>query len=733
MRRIPWAGRIHVRRSWPVALGVLALLLLSAGIASAIVPPAFVTAWGTAGSGAGQFRSPWGIAVDGSGNVYVADSNPIPDPSNDRIQKFTSSGGVLTTWGTTGSGNGQFSGPTSVAVDGSGNVYVADQFNHRIQKFTSSGGFITKWGAYGTGNGQFKYPVAVAVSSSGNVYVADDNRIQKFTSSGAFITKWGSIGYGNGQFHFPGGIAVDGPGNVYVTDVAGDRVEKFTSSGGFLTAWSTWSGNGQFNAPRGIAVDGSGNVYVADAFNHRVVKFTSSGVFLTKWGTSGSGPGQFKRPRGVAVDSSGCVYVTDTNNHRVQKFCYLAPPKPPSLDHFQCYLPRKTTAHLLGVASLQDQFDGKKFEQVEVTELSRFCNPVRKVFSGKVTPIAHDKLHLAIYSIATKPTGNHSLLISNQFGQQKILVGPPRWLAVPTSKNSTTPPDTKLLSHFKCYPVVKGKSVNVAVDLTDQWSSDKGVRVGLQAIFCNPARKIHAGKKYPIVNTAAHLLCYRLGAKPIPKSAFILNQFGQADIAVVGADLLCVPSRILGAPPPPPPPPPPAGHPPPPPPPPPAQDACAEFPKTLVSGVGNTAYSTDGGASFPNIAFAVSQNPIWNVIGGTSWVSLTKDGRSPSQSSTTVYRRSFDVPRYTLDHAVLSLSGSMLADNSAKVSFNGQTLAQQPSGSPTSNYKTPTPFAYQGSPGKTSFQLSDDLDFTVTDQGEATGVDYSLSVTCKAG
>jgi uncharacterized repeat protein (TIGR01451 family) len=162
-----------------------------------------------------------------------------------------------------------------------------------------------------------------------------------------------------------------------------------------------------------------------------------------------------------------------------------------------------------------------------------------------------------------------------------------------------------------------------------------------------------------------------------------------------------------------------------------AADPCAEFPKTLVSGAGNTAFSTDGGASFPNIAFAVSPNPAWNVIDGTSWISLTRDGSSPSASSTTSYRRSFNVSQYTLDNAVLTLTGSVLADNSAKVSFNGQTLAQQPSGSPTSNFKTPTPFNYQGSPGKTNFQLSDNLDFTVTDQGEATGVDYSASVSCQ--
>ena len=82
-----------------------------------------------------------------------------------------------------GSGDGQFNYPYGVAVDSSGNVYVADTDNHRIQKFDSSGGFITKWGSYGSGDGQFDYPSGVAVDSSGNVYVADgwNYHVQKFT------------------------------------------------------------------------------------------------------------------------------------------------------------------------------------------------------------------------------------------------------------------------------------------------------------------------------------------------------------------------------------------------------------------------------------------------------------------------------------------------------------------------------------------------------------------------
>ena len=92
--------------------------------------------------------------------------------------------------------------------------------NNRIQKFNSNGTFITKWGSNGTADGQFSNPHGVAVDSSGNVYVADcdNNRIQKFNSNGTFITKWGSNGTADGQFSNPDGVAVDSSGNVYVAD-----------------------------------------------------------------------------------------------------------------------------------------------------------------------------------------------------------------------------------------------------------------------------------------------------------------------------------------------------------------------------------------------------------------------------------------------------------------------------------------------------------------------------------
>jgi DNA-binding beta-propeller fold protein YncE len=311
--------------SVPIFLLVLGIGYLASGIpvnnCYAVENYQFEMKWGSSGTANGQFNDHWGIAVDSSGNVYVADSG------NDRIQKFTSTGTFITKWGSYGADSGLFSSPRSVAVDSLGNVYVTDSSNHRIQKFTSTGTFVTKWGFSGGGSGylQFKYPLGIAVDTLDNVYVADtsNHRIQKFSSNGASITDWGSSGSGDGQFSYPGGVAVDSSGNVYVADTHNHRIQKFNSNGTFLSKWgSEGSGDGQFRYPGGIAIDSSGNLYVADTYN-RIQKFNSNGTFLTKWGSSGSGDGQFLYPQsmvGMAIDSSGNIYVADTYNDRIQKF-----------------------------------------------------------------------------------------------------------------------------------------------------------------------------------------------------------------------------------------------------------------------------------------------------------------------------------------------------------------------------------------------------------------------------
>ncbi|TAK33737.1 MAG: hypothetical protein EPO21_11995 [Chloroflexota bacterium] len=314
--------------SWAKATLIVLVSVLVAALVGAAVADAggtggeyaFVLAWpanNQSSNGKGLFFGPSGVAVDSAGNVYVADQG------NQRIQKFTSSGTFITKWGSPGNGNGQFSSPSAVAVDTAGNVYVADTGNQRIQKFTSSGAFITEWGSQGSGDDQFSSPSAIAVDSTGNVYVADsaNHRIQKFTSSGGFIAKWGSPGTGDGRLNSPVGVAVDSLGYVYVTDSYSGNVQVFTSTGTFVRKWDSWDGGSSVLAwPNGIAVDSSGNVYVADLGNFAVEKFTSTGTYLATLGYYGSGSGQFLWASGVAVDSAGNLHVADTGNDRVQKF-----------------------------------------------------------------------------------------------------------------------------------------------------------------------------------------------------------------------------------------------------------------------------------------------------------------------------------------------------------------------------------------------------------------------------
>lgn len=309
----------HYKRIGLALLVLLMLLGWGIQVAAAAETYQFVAKWGGTASGTadGMFYNPCGVAVDGAGNVLVADTN------NNRIQKFTPTGTFLSKWGGYGTANGKFYSPWDLAVDGAGNVYIVDSSNNRVQKFTSAGTFVTAWGTSGTGNSQFDAPRGIAVDTQGNVYVTDRNnhRVQKFNSAGTFVTKWGTLGDGNGQLERPGECAVDGAGNVYVADQYNHRIQKFTSTGAFVTAWGSYgSGDGQFDNPIGIAVDTQGNVYVADWINHRVQKFTSTGAFVAKWGTQGTGNGQFNAPMGIAVDGAGNVYVTEWENNRVQKF-----------------------------------------------------------------------------------------------------------------------------------------------------------------------------------------------------------------------------------------------------------------------------------------------------------------------------------------------------------------------------------------------------------------------------
>ncbi|MDR0780783.1 MAG: IPT/TIG domain-containing protein [Pseudomonadales bacterium] len=312
-----------------------------------------------AGDGSAEiFNVPIGVAVDAAGNVYVADSE------NNRIRKITPAG-VVSTLAGDGTYNfadnntnpllARFKGPSGVAVDAAGNVYVADSDNHRIRKITSAG--VSTLAGDGTADwrdhtstnpypspARFKNPVGVAVDAAGNVLVTDNgnNRIRKITPVGVVSTLAGD---GTpGFFDYPFGIVVDAAGHVLVADYNNNLIRKITPAG----VVSRLAGDGtygfadsapntnnpllaKFRYPAGVALDAAGNVLVADFNNNRIRKITPAGVVSTLAGdgTLGSADNtatntnplqaQFRGPTGVAADAAGHIYVADAFNNRIRK------------------------------------------------------------------------------------------------------------------------------------------------------------------------------------------------------------------------------------------------------------------------------------------------------------------------------------------------------------------------------------------------------------------------------
>ena len=299
---------------------------------------------GDSGSAVGsQLNFPTGIAVDKSGNLYIADG------LNNRVRKV--SGGVIST--VAGNGTAGYTGdkgpatsaelnnPTGVALDSSGNLYIADSANNVVRMVSSSGTITTFAGdntagysgdmALATGAQLFN-PVGVVADSAGNVYIADaGNNVIRQIYKGNIVT------YAAG-FTQPDAVAVDSAGNIYVADTQGRRIVKYTNAGVYTTI--AGNGYGEFSGdngpgpsaalydPMGLAVDSNGNVYIADTFNCRIRKVTPSGIITTIAGNGAlffSGDGgpatqaAIHFPHGVAVDSSGNVYITDTVNSVVRE------------------------------------------------------------------------------------------------------------------------------------------------------------------------------------------------------------------------------------------------------------------------------------------------------------------------------------------------------------------------------------------------------------------------------
>jgi sugar lactone lactonase YvrE len=311
---------------------------------------------------AGRFNYTGSVRVGPDGTIYVADA------ANNTVRKITPTGLVSTLAGSpgvAGSNDGpgsiaRFNAPAGVAIDASGNVFVADAQNFTVRKITPAGVVSTFAGSAGVqghsdGTGSaasFWDPEDLTIDAAGNLYIADGagNSVRKITPAGVVTTLAGAAQSGttNGtgsaaRFNYLAGIAVDPAGNVYVGDYNNNAVRKITPAGvvttlagsagtraaniGFVDGTGTAA---RFNAPAGLAVDAAGNVFVADSSNNAIREITAAGVVTTVAGLANApenidGPlsvARFAGPADVAFDANGVLYVADSLNCTIRRIVF---------------------------------------------------------------------------------------------------------------------------------------------------------------------------------------------------------------------------------------------------------------------------------------------------------------------------------------------------------------------------------------------------------------------------
>jgi uncharacterized protein (TIGR03663 family) len=274
-------------------------------------------------------NNPRNLVIAKDGSVYAADTG------NSRILKYNTAGELITSWGTrsvagqTPPAPATFAEPWGITLDGDGNVLVADTWNHRIQKFDPNGKFLLQWGISGVaadGLDRLWGPRGIAVAPDGAIYVTDsgNKRVVAFSPEGKPLFEF--LQEADARLDEPVGIAIGPDNKVYVADTWNFRVAVFALDGKFERSFPVqgWNSNSIDNKPY-LAVDSAGRVYVTDPEGYRVLVFSPDGKPLLTFGEFGSEESSFGLPTGITLSPDGKLWVADAGNARLAQFQNLWP------------------------------------------------------------------------------------------------------------------------------------------------------------------------------------------------------------------------------------------------------------------------------------------------------------------------------------------------------------------------------------------------------------------------
>jgi tripartite motif-containing protein 71 len=281
--------------------------------------------WGSEGTGPGQFRDGGrDLAIDGDGNVHA------PDFGNFRVNVYSPTGTFLRTYPSPAppppADGFNLAQDVAVRPDGA-SLYTADTYNHRVQRFDGEGNVQNVWGFRGsTAPEAMNYPRGVAVDpGTGEVLLLNsrEGNIKRYSASGAFVAQYGSWGSGAGQYNLPRGISTDGT-RIYVADSNNRRVQILSRTGAHVRTMpcgvpASGSGTQLLSGCTGITTDADGNIYAAAVSENKIYKWSAAGALLAKFGVAGSANGQLRAPYDVAIHD-GLLYVSESNNHRISAY-----------------------------------------------------------------------------------------------------------------------------------------------------------------------------------------------------------------------------------------------------------------------------------------------------------------------------------------------------------------------------------------------------------------------------